>query len=99
MPTFETLPRFTTDLHHLTPAQRRRFHHVVLDSLVPDLRTGQFRPGLRIKGIRVAPGVYELTWAPDGRATWSYGGEERRGARHIVWRRIGMPARAGASLS
>ncbi|MGW0395363.1 hypothetical protein ACWDYJ_31715 [Streptomyces sp. NPDC003042] len=48
MPTFETLPRFTTDLHHLTPAQRRRFRRVVLESFVPDLRTGRpFRPGLR----------------------------------------------------
>ncbi len=51
MPTFETLPRFATDLQHLTPAQRRRFRHVVLAAFVPDLRTGrQFRPGLRIKG-------------------------------------------------
>ncbi|MFE3431200.1 hypothetical protein [Streptomyces sp. NPDC059171] len=48
MPTFETCPRFTTDLQHLTPAQRRRFRRVVLDAFVPDLRTGrQFRPGLR----------------------------------------------------
>ncbi|MYY80830.1 MULTISPECIES: hypothetical protein [unclassified Streptomyces] len=90
MPTFETLPRFTADLQHLTPAQRRRFRRVVLDSFVPDLRTGcQFRPGLRIKGVRCAPGVYELTWAPDGRATWSYGREVFAGSPHIVWCRIG----------
>ncbi|MFE2639552.1 hypothetical protein ACFXKF_33120 [Streptomyces scopuliridis] len=92
MPTFEILPRFTTDLRRLTPAQRRRFHDVVLDSFVPDLRAGcpfRFRPGLRVKGVRIAPGVYELTWAPDGRATWSYGRERIPGAAHIVWRRIG----------
>jgi hypothetical protein len=90
VPTFETLPRFTTDLQHLTPAQRRRFRRVVLDAFVPDLRPGRkFRPGLRIKGVRCAPGVYELTWAPDGRATWSYGREVLAGARHIVWHRIG----------
>lgn len=48
VPTFETLPRFTADLQHLTPAQRRRFRRVVLDAFVPDLRTGcRFRPGLR----------------------------------------------------
>ncbi|GAA4694194.1 hypothetical protein [Streptomyces youssoufiensis] len=76
MPTFETLPRFTADLQHLTPAQRRRFRHVVLAAFVPDLRTGrQFRPGLRIKGVRCAPGIYELTWAGNGRATWVYGTE------------------------
>ncbi|GGU61614.1 hypothetical protein GCM10010274_58170 [Streptomyces lavendofoliae] len=57
-PTFEALPRFTADLQHLTPAQRRRFRHIVLDAFVPDLRTGrQFRPGLRIKGVRCAPGM------------------------------------------
>lgn len=89
MPTFEVRPRFTADLHQLTPEQRRRFRRVVIDSFVPDLRAGMFRPGLRIKGVRVAPGVYELTWAPDGRATWEYGTERCRGARHVVWRRIG----------
>ncbi|MEV5139651.1 hypothetical protein AB0K71_17725 [Streptomyces syringium] len=89
MPTFETLPRFTADLQHLTPAQRRRFHRVVLDSFVPDLRTGLFRPGLRVKGLRTAPGVYELTWARNGRATWQYGQERVSGACHVVWRRIG----------
>jgi len=89
VPTFETLPRFTADLQHLDPAQRRRFRRVVLDAFVPDLRTGLFRPGLRIKRIRCAPGVYELTWAPDGRATWSYGREQIAGTRHIVWHRIG----------
>ncbi|MFJ9797706.1 hypothetical protein [Streptomyces sp. NPDC101145] len=51
------------------------------------MRTGrQFRPRLRIKGVRCAPGVYELTWAPDGRATWQYGPEI---VQHVIWRRIG----------
>ncbi|MFF0464575.1 hypothetical protein [Streptomyces mexicanus] len=40
---------------------------------------------LRIKGVRRAPGVYELTWDGGERATWSYGPE----IVHIVWRRIG----------
>ncbi|MFH9583477.1 hypothetical protein ACH4MO_36635 [Streptomyces globisporus] len=57
-PTFETLPSFTTDLQHLTPAQSRRFRRVVLDAFVPDLRTGrQFRPGLR-----EARGFAESRW-------------------------------------
>jgi hypothetical protein len=88
VPTYETLPRFTTDLQHLTRAQRRRFRRVVQEAFVPDLRTGLFRPGLRIKRLRCAPGVYELTWAPDGRATWSYGRERVAGVQH-VWHRIG----------
>ncbi|WP_035697160.1 hypothetical protein [Glycomyces tenuis] len=55
-----------------------------------DLAEGrQPRPGLRVKGIKGAPGIFELTWAPDGRATWSYGGERFEGEPHIIWRRIG----------
>ncbi|MEU0659409.1 hypothetical protein [Streptomyces lavendulocolor] len=50
-----------------------------------DLRTGRtFRPGLRIKGVRRAPGVYELTWGGGGRATWSYGPEIGGVARRLA---------------
>ncbi|HEY9327012.1 MAG TPA: hypothetical protein VIS09_02035 [Streptomyces sp.] len=89
MPTYEALPRFTTDLDRLTPEQRYCFRRTVA-AFVEDLRTGgRFRAGLRIKGVRRAPGVYELTWAPDGRATWSYGRVVVAGLPHIVWHRIG----------
>ncbi|MFJ3128007.1 hypothetical protein ACIPJO_34540 [Streptomyces sp. NPDC086993] len=88
MPTYETLPRFTADLDRLTPEQRRRFRQAVT-AFVHDLRAGgRFRAGLRIKRVRCAPGVYELTWSGGGRATWSYGTERIQGA-HIIWRRIG----------
>ncbi|MFE6459703.1 hypothetical protein ACFVP0_19880 [Streptomyces cinereoruber] len=90
MPTYEALPRCTADLDRLSPTQRWRFRRAVLEAFVPDLRTRRpFHPGLRIKGIRCAPGVYKLTWAPDGRATWCYGRARIAGDRHIVWRRIG----------
>ncbi|MFC5156379.1 hypothetical protein [Streptomyces amakusaensis] len=93
MPTYETLPRFTTDIHRLTPAQRERFRRVVRTAFVPDLRTGHRRSGLRVKGVQCArQGVYELTWAPDGRATWEFGIPLRPGQPHIVWRRIGTHA-------
>ncbi|GAA2358952.1 hypothetical protein [Streptomyces cuspidosporus] len=91
MPTYEATPRFTADHHRLTPEQRHRFRQAVT-AFVDDLRTGTFRTGLRIKGVRSSPGVYELTWAPDGRATWSYGQERIPGSRHVVWRRIGTHA-------
>ncbi|MFI8784839.1 hypothetical protein ACFE3N_29610 (plasmid) [Streptomyces albidoflavus] len=64
MPTFETCPRFATDLQHLTPAQRRRFRRVVLDAFIPDLRTGRpFRPddapGLdQASGPSSCPGIF-----------------------------------------
>ncbi|MEV7060814.1 hypothetical protein AB0N60_38540 [Streptomyces microflavus] len=94
MPTFETLPRFTTDLQHLTPAQRRRFHRVVLDAFVPDLRTGrQFRPGSRAKRVQRSTGIHEITWSmgagPAERATWQYGPARRPNTPRVIWRRIG----------
>ncbi|MFJ4767502.1 hypothetical protein ACIP88_00070 [Streptomyces uncialis] len=90
MPTFETTTCFSHDLDRLTPAQRARFHRVVRTAFVPDLRAGRCRTWLRVKKVQCARhGVYELTWAPDGRATWEYGTSVRPGQPHIVWRRIG----------
>ncbi|WP_329304558.1 hypothetical protein [Streptomyces anulatus] len=92
MPTYETLPRFTRDLEHLTPEQHRRFRRTVA-AFVNDLRTGRFRPGLRVKRVQRAAGIYELTWSmgtgPAGRATFEYGAEVHPGAPHVIWRRIG----------
>lgn len=89
MPTFEVLPRFQRDYAKLTPEQKQRFRRAVIEEFVPDLETGTFRPGQRIKGVQAAPGVYEMTWAPDGRATWQYGEAKIPGTPHVIWRRIG----------
>jgi hypothetical protein len=42
-----------------------------------------------VEGVKGAPGVDELTWAPDGRATWQYGPGQRPGESHVIWRRVG----------
>ncbi|MFH8993074.1 hypothetical protein [Streptomyces sp. NPDC017940] len=83
MPTYEALPRFTTDLNRLTPVQRQRFRQAVA-AFVHDLRTGgRIRASLRVKNVSGFPGIYELTWSmgtgPAGRATWEYGPEHRPG--------------------
>ncbi|MGW8526811.1 hypothetical protein [Nocardiopsis sp. NPDC055824] len=62
---------------------------MVTTEFAPDVEQGRFRPGLRVKGVQGAPGVYETTWAPDGRATWEYGDGRFPGKAHVVWRRVG----------
>jgi hypothetical protein len=44
---------------------------------------------LRVKGVKGATGVFEMTWAADGRATFQYGEPVVAGDPHVVWRHIG----------
>ena len=89
MPTFERLRRFDRDFAALSDAEKEAFRTAV-QKFVADLGRGQgFRKGLRVKGIRGAAGMFELTWADDGRATFSYGESLREGTPHIVWHRVG----------
>jgi hypothetical protein len=89
MPTREILASFWRDWDDLTSEQQRQFR-AALAKFVEDLRGGTgVRPSLRVKGVRGTPGVFELTWARDGRATFEYGKSVRTGESHIRWRRIG----------
>lgn len=89
MPTFRWLPRFRTEFDRLTPTQQAAFLAAVAH-FVEDLRTGQgFRNSLRVKGVKGSAGVFEMSWAPDGRATFRYGGAVKPGEAHIIWRRVG----------
>jgi hypothetical protein len=91
--TFEASPRFARDLRRLTKAQRAPAQTAARE-LAADLNAKvRFRPSLRVKRVRSAPpGVFEMTWAPDGRATFEFGREVRIGHAHVVWRRIGTHA-------
>ena len=89
MPTFDKLPEFLRDWATLSDAQKRQFMNAVA-KMVADLKRGQgFRGGLRIKGVQGHVGVFEMTWADDGRATFSYGASPVPGKPHIIWRRVG----------
>ena len=88
MPTFSQTDRFQRDFAGLTAAQKAGFRRAAA-KFVADLPSGRFRPGLRVRGVQGAPGVFELTWADDGRATFEYGHVVREGETHVVWRRIG----------
>ncbi|MEV7264016.1 hypothetical protein AB0N38_10735 [Micromonospora aurantiaca] len=89
MPTFELVQRFLRDWARLTPEQQEAFRHA-RKGFVDDLRAGNgFRKGLRVKRVQGTRDVWEMTWAPDGRATWQYGDEQKPGEAHVIWRRIG----------
>ena len=89
MPTYERTLRFIRDYQNLSIDQKQAFWEAV-KKFIEDLEAGQgFRQGLRVKGVKGAPGVYEMTWADNGRATFSYGDSIHEGQPHIVWRRVG----------
>jgi mRNA-degrading endonuclease YafQ of YafQ-DinJ toxin-antitoxin module len=90
MPTREVLTSFWRDWDRLTAAQQRAFREAV-GQFVADLAAGSqgFHPRLRVKRVQGHRGVWEMTWAPDGRATFEYGDEVQPCEAHIIWRRIG----------
>lgn len=89
MPTHEELTQFLREFAKLTVTDQDRFI-VAMKHMVSDTRAGRpFRPGLRIKRVQGHEGVHEMTWAPDGRATFHYGVSPIAGDVHIIWRRIG----------
>ena len=70
MPTHEELPRFLRDWQRLGPQQRRAF----LDALtlfISGLANQSFAPQLRVKRVKGDAAEWEITWAPDGRATFN----------------------------
>ena len=93
-PTFHLEPRFERDLEGLSPQQRETLERAVA-KFIDGLRSGQMPRGLRVKGVQGAPGVFELSWAPDGRATFSFGNEVTKGEAHVIWRRVGTHAILG----
>ncbi|MDQ2883080.1 MAG: hypothetical protein M3Y48_18365 [Actinomycetota bacterium] len=89
MPTFAMTPRFRRDLKALSSEQRARFEKTGREEFVPDVGALRWRPGLRVKRVQGVPKVFEMTWAPDGRATWEFGAPIRDGVQQVIWRRIG----------
>jgi hypothetical protein len=93
MPTREVLASFWRDWDRLTPQQQRAFREAVARFIADLAEGGQgFHPRLRVKRVQGYPGIWEMTWAPDGRATFQYGGEIHPGETHVIWRRVGTHA-------
>jgi hypothetical protein len=88
VPTHDEEPGFWADFNRLSPEKKRQFRRAAQEFGVA-LTSRRFPPSLRVKRVHGHPGTWEMTWAPDGRATFEYGPEVRPGAPHIIWRRIG----------
>ncbi|HEY1967574.1 MAG TPA: hypothetical protein VGH89_06480 [Pseudonocardia sp.] len=92
MPTYEAQRRFERDFQKLSPQQRAAFRKVLVEDFIPALNSLPFPPKLRVKRVVAAGKVWEMTWAPDGRATFQYGPERTEGEPHVIWRRVGTHA-------
>jgi hypothetical protein len=88
MPTFEAHARFERDVQNLTPAQFQQWR-TALRLFIAAVVSQQFPPQLRVKRVKAVAGVWERSWAKDGRATFEYRDEVRPGEPHVFWRRIG----------
>lgn len=94
MPTHDETRAFLRDYESLAPERQDRFdgkrEEFVEDLIAMEQGTRQgFRPGLRVKKVQGALGLFEMTWSPDGRAIFSMDEPVIEGKRHIVWRRLG----------
>jgi hypothetical protein len=90
VPTFERLARFDREFRRLSREQQRAFL-AMLPVFIAALRHSPptFPSGLRVHRVQGAARVWEITFAPDGRATFEYGPELVSGEAHVVWRRVG----------
>ncbi len=90
MPTYEVPAAFRREYERLPADQRRRFIAAVAEpARALDAKPPDFTAGLRVKRVRGTVGVWEMTFAPDGRATFAYGDPVTYDEAHVVWRRIG----------
>jgi hypothetical protein len=89
MPTYDWPPGFGREYLKLTEEKRALFMQAVSE-MVEDMKARRpFRPELRVHQVQKVAGVWEMTWAPNGRATFEYGKGPKEGEQHIIWRRIG----------
>ena len=93
---FERTPQFDADLRRLSKDEYQQFRQVARDEFSPACDrhaadpTAAWPARLRVKPLKGAPGVLEMTWSfsgPDGRATFQL--VTVRGELRIRWRRVG----------
>ena len=95
MPTHAESDQFLRDYKNLDPDEKRAFKDA-LRKFLEDLPSRRFRKGLRVKGVQGTNGIFEMTWADNGRATFEYGPPINEGEAHVIWRRVGTHAIFGS---
>lgn len=93
---FEKTPRFDRDWAVLA-REHRRFFRTAVPAFSKACDGYALQPGsfvwpsaLRVRPMRSAPGIWEMTWSfsgPDGRATFEFVRVD--GELRVRWRRIG----------
>jgi len=90
VPTFDRLALFKREYRRLTPEQQARFKVAVAKLIAALSQTPPRVPGEPlVNPLAGHRGVYELRFAPDGRATFTFAAAVRDGQPHVIWRRIG----------
>lgn len=93
---WQTTPQFERDLTRLPPEHRTAFRESIAafsracDAYLSSSGAAPWPASLRVKPMRSAPGIWEMTWSfsgPDGRATFEFASDER--GPLVRWRRIG----------
>jgi hypothetical protein len=88
-PTYESPASFGREFSRMPRAQRRAFL-VAVTKLTQALREDCNPPNsLRLKRVQGTKDVWELSFSGDGRATFRFGPETRKGETHVVSLRIG----------
>ncbi len=93
-PTFDRSDSFKREYRNLEPHEQAKVKEKLADFIddlqaIEDGTKTSFRSALRVKPMKAKPGIWEMTWDGDGRATFEYGDEVLPGKRHVIWRRIG----------
>jgi hypothetical protein len=93
VPTFERLARFDREFRRL-PRELQRAFLAMLPVFIAALKENPpvFPPALRVHRVQGSSSVWEITFSPDGRATFEYGAEVLAGEPHVIWRRVGTHA-------
>jgi hypothetical protein len=88
-PTFDRASTFNAQYKRLGKPEKEAFRKAVAKFVEDLLSKKGFRKSLRVKNYQWIDGVFEMTWAPNGRALFAFGDEIRPGEIHVIWLQIG----------